>query len=370
MTGKEKLLAAFTPDGTPEIGVVTAYDSLFLRDHYSDLTSIPWWDSAQRGSVAGDYHARSGLEWFSVGSCDSRAERARTRYEKRGDGVWRLDVETSEAVRLREPMPSGTNTECAKSRHSTMDSLPATRDEIDTLIPLNPAFDRTRFLKEGRQDAAMAARDSAPLLTYSHIASPVWSLYGLLGYENMMLLLAQSPDLAIYATHRILENTVQQVKMIATLGVEAVWIEECLTDQISPETFRQINLPILRRCTDAIREHGMKSIYYYCGDPWKRLEAILDAGADALHFEESKKNFSIEIEDIITAVGRRCVVFGNLDAIGILQDGSEDMLRDEIRRQLRAGLKNGNRFIMSTGSPITPGTPVQRVRRYTDLVRE
>ncbi len=186
----------------------------------------------------------------------------------------------------------------------------------------------------------------------------------------MMILLAQQPDVAIHAGRIILENTLQHISMIAALGAEAVWIEECLTDQISPEAFRQVNLPILRRCTEAIREQGMKSIYYYCGSPWTRLDAILDAGADAVHFEESKKGFSIQIEDIVEAVGRRCVVFGNLDAIGVLQDGSEDVLRAEIHRQLCAGRKNGNRFIMSTGSPITPGTAVPRVRRYTDIVRE
>jgi uroporphyrinogen-III decarboxylase len=370
MTGREKLLAAFTAEGTGAIGVVAAYDSLFLRDHYAALTTIPWWDSTQTGRVARDCHARSGLEWFTVSACDSRSERGRGRFEERRDGVWRVDIETGKETRLREPTPSGTNTECAHSRHSSMNSLPTTREQIDAMIPLETAFDRTRFLAEGRQDAAADVRESPDLLAYSHILSPLWTLYSFLGYEDMMILLAQSPDLAIHAAQRILENTLQHISMIAALGAEAVWIEECLTDQISPDVFRQINLPILRRCTEAIREHGMKSIYYYCGDPWKRLDAIIDAGADGIHFEESKKGFSIQIEDIVEAAGRRCVVFGNLDAIGVLQDGSEDMLRAEICRQLRAGRKNGGRFIMSTGSPITPGTPVQKVRRYADIVSE
>lgn len=350
--------------------MVAAYDSIFLRDHYAALTRLPWWDATNPGSLARDYHARSGLEWFTVGACDSRAERGRARYEKRSDGVWRVDSETGKAIRLREPTVSGTNTDCATSRHSATDSLPITRDQIEALIPRTPPFDRSRFLAEGRQDASLAVREAGDLLTYSHVSSPIWSLYNLLGYEDMMILLAQQPDVAIHAGRIILENTLQHISMIAALGAEAVWIEECLTDQISPEAFRQVNLPILRRCTEAIREQGMKSIYYYCGSPWTRLDAILDAGADAVHFEESKKGFSIQIEDIVEAVGRRCVVFGNLDAIGVLQDGSEDVLRAEIHRQLCAGRKNGNRFIMSTGSPITPGTAVPRVRRYTDIVRE
>jgi len=45
-------------------------------------------------------------------------------------------------------------------------------------------------------------------------------------------------------------------------------------------------------------------------------------------------------------------------------------LRAEIARQITAGRRNGSRFIMSLGSPVTPGTPVVRVRRYCELVRE
>ena len=66
----------------------------------------------------------------------------------------------------------------------------------------------------------------------------------------------------------------------------------------------------------------------------------------------------------------RCALLGNLDAMGVLERATEDELRDEIRRQLSAGRRNGARFIMSLGSPVTPGTSVRRVRLYCDLVRE
>jgi uroporphyrinogen-III decarboxylase len=63
-------------------------------------------------------------------------------------------------------------------------------------------------------------------------------------------------------------------------------------------------------------------------------------------------------------------VLGNLDAIGVLQGGSEDALRSEIARQIAAGRRNGSRFVMSLGSPVTPATPVERVRLYCELAHE
>ena len=39
-----------------------------------------------------------------------------------------------------------------------------------------------------------------------------------------------------------------------------------------------------------------------------------------------------------------------------------------LARQIAAGRRNANRFVMSLGSPVTPSTSVSRVRRYCDLV--
>jgi uroporphyrinogen-III decarboxylase len=284
--------------------------------------------------------------------------------------MWLVDEETGESKSLLPPTPGGTNTACASPRHSALDTLPNTQDDIDVLVPLPEEFNRERFLAEGRQDAARAIEESTSLFLYAQIASPLWRLYKVLGYEGMMILLAENPQLASYAAERISAETIQLIRQIAALGVKAAWIEECLTDQISPALYRRINIPLLRRCVEEIKAHGMLSIYYYCGNPNDRFEDILDSGADALHLEESKKGFQINIEDIAERVKGRCVLFGNLDTIGVLQNGSEETLRFEINRQLNAGRKCGGRFIMSTGSPIPPETPVERVRLYTDLARE
>ena len=96
----------------------------------------------------------------------------------------------------------------------------------------------------------------------------------------------------------------------------------------------------------------------------------MNAGVDALSLEEGKKDFEINIEDVVEIVDGRCTVLGNLDSIGILQNGTGQELRAEIHRQIAAGRKNNRRFIMSIGSPVTPETPAERVRLYCDMVHE
>ena len=139
---------------------------------------------------------------------------------------------------------------------------------------------------------------------------------------------------------------------------------------VSPAAFRSLHLPYLKELVQEVRAAGMYSIYYYCGDPTGRLELLLEAGADALALEEGKKGFAIDIDQIAEQVDARCALLGNLDAINLLPAATEADLRTEITRQVAAGRKNGSRFIMSIGSPVTPATSVERVHTYCDLVHE
>ena len=51
------------------------------------------------------------------------------------------------------------------------------------------------------------------------------------------------------------------------MGAAGVWMEDCMTDMISPQHYRTFNLPYLRQLTDEIRAAGMVSIHYFCGNP-------------------------------------------------------------------------------------------------------
>ena len=106
----------------------------------------------------------------------------------------------------------------------------------------------------------------------------------------------------------------------------------------------------------------MAAIYYYCGNPAPVWGAILSLPHDALSLEESKKGFRIDIEEVADRIRGRACLLGNLDAITLLEHGSEEALRAESGRQIRAGRRNG--------SPVTPGTSAERVRRYRGIAHD
>ena len=376
MRGREKMEAAFSPEGTPEIPAVICYEGIYIRDHWAQLTSAPWWHQyvpnvdlqmAWRREVI----AKIGQDWFVLPDFYSLEERENLSIEVRPEGVFRLDRRTDVVERLAEPRIGGW-TALGGVESIRPKKLAMTPEEIAELMPIPAEFDPGHKTLNGQNDLAFALlREYGDyLFPIRHVSSPLWSCYSLWGFEGMMHLIATRPDLIICACERALTLAVRAVQEAAFCGAAGIWIEECLTDMISPEAFAKLNVPFVRRLVEEIRSLGLKSVYYYCGNPAGRWEQLLSVGADALSLEESKKGFTIDIEDVVERVNGRLTVLGNLDAIRLLEKGSEAELRAEIARQIAAGRRNGSRFIMSLGSPVTPGTTVDRVRLYCDLVHE
>ena len=375
MTCRERLEAAFSEDGTREIGVTLCYESIYIRDRWREVSSRPWWyreapDLERQLAWRREAIERLGQDWFRLPQCYSRDERQHLWIDQRDGRTFLVNSRSGTEEELREPPVGGWSLEGGLHSEKPVDP-PDTADEVDSRIAESIGIGSAPIDADGRRDLAARMLTEYPdLLPYAAVASPLWSCYHLWGFEGLMLRAVADPALVIHACQQYAERALQTVTDAATLGAEAIWIEECFTDLLSPQAFARINLPVLRQITAAIRGAGMKSVYYYCGDPSDRWELLLDAGADALSLEESKKGFSIDIDDVVARVDGRCVVFGNLDSVGVLQDGTSAQLRDEIQRQLAAGHRNRHRFVLSLGSPVTPGTPLARVREYCDLTRE
>jgi len=370
VTGRQKLEAAFCEDGTPEIGAAICYMGIFIRDHWGQLTAHPWWWQSSPGiekqlAWRRDVYERVGQDWHQLPWFYPRAERDDLVVRERPDGVFLVNERTGWSRRLEPPRVGGAVIRPARLVAGG-DKEPLTFEEVDALLPLPESG------VEGHADLAAATLDAfgEELFPIGPVSSPMWSCFGLWGFDRWMTLVVDDPELVKHASRRGMERSLVAVRELAAAGCAGVWVEECLTDMISPAAFESLNLPFVKRLVDEIRTLGMKSIYYFCGDPSGKWDLILSAGADAVSFEESKKGFSIDIEQVVERVRGRCVVLGNLDAIGLLPNCSEAALEAEVARQIAAGRRNGSRFIMSLGSPVTPGTSVEKVRLYCDLVHE
>lgn len=369
MTGRERIYAALA-EGTDDVAAVVCYPGILMRDHYAALTGEPWWhyydpDPVVQARVLTDIYEHAGFDWFGTGPGLSDAELAKVKIVAEGGNAYRLNVETGERTPLEPPVVSGT---------------------LSVKTEDYPVFDNpAAFLEERVKYVAPFAglepgQDTLPKLLnaslgrtkfgYYSVGAPMWSISAIMGYEQFFAWLPDAEDTIFAAAKRRLANSIQSLKAAAAAGCDGVWIEDCMMDMIGPTRFAKLNLPLLQELAQAIRDLGMQSVYYYCGDPWPVIDYLTQTGADALSLEEGKKGFDIDIHEVVKHTRGQSTVLGNLDAIGVLEQGATDDLRREIARQLDAGRRNNGRFIMSTGSPVTPGTSIARLHEYIELVHE
>ncbi|MHC4884358.1 MAG: uroporphyrinogen decarboxylase family protein [Planctomycetota bacterium] len=323
MTGRERILQAFSSEGTDAFGAVMAYPGIFFRDHAMDFSQHPWWyevspDVEQQLARTCEIVAGAGLDWMQLYHTAPREERRHLALEEEGDAVYLVDGRTGERNRVDPPCPGGNN--CSRDVVFDLDALPTTEEALDTLFPVAEALDPKAFAEAGSLDLQLRQIQALPeVCPMGHTQSPLWMTYGQWGFEGLMMMAAAEPELLNRAGERCLQNAINRVLCLGAAGCDLVWIEECLMDQVSPEFYTEFNLPFVRQLCDVIRGEGMKSVYYYCGNPWDRLESILATGCDAISLEESKKDFAIDIEEVVEAVDGRAVVLGNIDAFGVLE---------------------------------------------------
>jgi len=243
------------------------------------------------------------------------------------------------------------------------------RADVDALLPIRSAeeleaqgaFAVTRILAERVGDR----------LPISCIApTPFWSTYGLLGFQGMMVMMREKPELFAYLMERRSRQRMEMLKGLARAGVEYVWLEECLSsaDLISPRDYERFAFETAGPTIAEAKRLGLTVILYYCGDVIPRLPWLKRLGMDALAVEESKKGFSVDIAEVIAGVGDTCCVFGNVDAVQVMCEGSKETIRAEVDRQLRLGGR-ARGFVLCQGSPFTLDTPPDKVGWFVQCAR-
>ncbi len=374
MTGRDKIEAALSSNGAKSIPVIIPYESILVRDRWEELAPNPWWDLHSPDLQVQMQGRRKVLKRIENDIPElpliySREEREALAIEQHLNEVLLIDRRTGKATRLeREPIGGFMIENLVQTTGLEAQST----EDIDHLVPPLEQEDPDTFLQTGYGDLAIRlveeyGKERYPICVTN---SPLWACHTLWGFEPLMRNIAAGPDLVHYACRRYLDSALHKVRRAAAMGAAGIWIEECLTDLVSPESYTSLSLPYLQQLVEGIHASGLSGILYFCGDPSGKVELILEAGCDAVGFEESKKDFQIDIEELAEQISGRCALLGNIDAIELVEKAREERLRSEISRQIQAGRRNGNRFIMSSGSPITPATSIERVRLYLHLTRE
>lgn len=372
MSPRQRVRAAYTGQPVDQRPVAAPYVGLYHQDHFGELTGRlqwqvhSWLHASPEDHVAalGRMIEQAPFDMLQPQLAPSREDRERIEIVRRGDQSFRHHKREDRWEPIVES-PGHPIASTANEEQRVFDVA-----DIRRLIIRVPAECQLAAGYHDYIDAAVGALGDELFIVSGGVATPFWDATFYLGVSNLLAMAAQRPAFVDDVCRRILECSIENIRAFSAAGADAIYVDATLTtsDMISVPQFERFALPYITELVAEIHRHDQLAYVYYFGGVADRLDLIASSGADALWIETSMKGYVNDIDAIADAIGSRACLHGNIDPYGVLERGSDARLEAEIRRQAAAGVK-ARGFVMSTGSPITPGTPLARVRRFIELAR-
>lgn len=140
----------------------------------------------------------------------------------------------------------------------------------------------------------------------------------LLGAENFMMASMMEPDKALAWVEAMVPFQCAYAKRLSESADNVLVIGDGSTDLQSPETFRDVGAPRLKKVVSAVSSF---STIHSCGDTRLNLDVLVSMGADGLSLEASH-----DPEWFLSQVDHRCLMFGSVDPVRtLLMKGPEDV---------------------------------------------
>jgi hypothetical protein len=373
-TPKQRMLKALGGEPVDVYPVAPAYPSLFLAD-FERLYYAEQYRLRLRGRLSypvqyeediqlrkqalyqsyGIFKSRP--DWIEVHRGASRAWAERTEMVLQDGVVCYRDVNTGASIAVSEIyIPSGDSQlpSLNASRQDLWDTSAQiqSRDQIDELIPVWKAEEllaRGDFVYPGH----VLADYGDQFFLSTVLDTPFSNAYDYLGFQGLMLFQHDHPDQLHYLLERILAQSIEEMKGWARVGIHGVYVEEVFTgaDIISQRSYDEYVFPYNKTYFEHMSALGLLPVHYVCGNLIPRLDRIAQYQIAAVAAEESKKNFQVDLEEMVRRVAGRVAVFGNIDAIHFGLHASLDEVAAEVRRQVAIGAR-AKGFVVSTGSPL------------------
>ncbi|MFP4385369.1 MAG: uroporphyrinogen decarboxylase family protein [Spirochaetia bacterium] len=135
---------------------------------------------------------------------------------------------------------------------------------------------------------------------------------------------------------------------------------------LSPRQFSEFISPYLKKLIKGYREMGFYTIKHTDGNIMPILDQLLEAGPHALHSLDPQGG--VDIGEVKRIAGDRVCLIGNVNC-GLLQNGTDEEVRDSVLYSLRNGMPGGG-YIFSTSNCIYTGMDFKRYDLMLSIWKE
>jgi uroporphyrinogen decarboxylase len=375
MTNKERIHRVLEGKTIDRMPVTVLYNQLYYLDHFSELTGKEQWelhkwlDSSPKDhlEIYEEMISKTPFDILQSQGAPSRYSRENVEFVVKDGKPFRHDKREDKYT----PVVTETVSGHATDYRSNQTQYIFDKSDVAKHFRLYKAEDMIANGSNDYLDAVIAKLGKDHFILSGGVVGTLYLCHSYVGLTNLYAMLIEKPDLIEYLSKKLLKQNIETIRFYANSGGDAIYIDDAMTtsDMISVKHYERFCLPYMREMVNEIHRLGQKAIIIYFGGIADRLEQIVSIGADGLSMETSMKNYVNDIDEIADKIGDRITLFGNIDPVGVLQNGTDTELELEITRQAMAGRKCRG-FIMCTGSPITPSTSLARIQKFIELGRK
>ena len=145
--------------------------------------------------------------------------------------------------------------------------------------------------------------------------------------------------------------------------VDIIALVDPAAEALRAEEYGSLCRPYVSGLAGIIRSSGALCLLHVCGDTTHLLEELTLTGAEGICLD-SKVNLQREIAKVPSNI----VVMGNIDPKRVMQRGTPEDVRWEVRRLLR-NVKAARNFVLSTGCDVPVDTPIRNLEAMMEEVR-
>lgn len=176
----------------------------------------------------------------------------------------------------------------------------------------------------------------------------------LLGLQETMLRVVDDHPFVEAVMERTLEYGVAYARALAAGGADVLSGGDAPAGLLGPRLYRTLAWPFERRLIEALKSTTSQPVsLHICGRALPLLPDMAATGADLLEVDQN-----VDLNQACAAVGPGVALWGNLDPVALLAQGSPAEVREAAGRARAAMQSAGHaRFVLSSGCTLAVETP-------------
>jgi len=192
-----------------------------------------------------------------------------------------------------------------------------------------------------------------------------WSIRGM---QNILMDYYLHPD-EVHRLHRALCDQYKTLieRAVREFQPDGFWTSDDLGNQrqlmMKPEHFREFIKPYYEEIGDTCRQYGLHFWLHSCGNNTEVLGDLADAGVDVFH---PVQKHTMDEAQVARDFGDRLTFLAGFDVQHILQEGSPEDVRSEVRHLIDTFDRPGGGMMLAAGNGIVAGTPLENIEAFLD----